>query len=120
VGILGVSFLLAALLWWAAPTVIAVLYGPAFGDSAQVLRWLAPLVMLYVANPFLSAVLMSRRLSIAIGAASLVNLGIALACYPFAIAAFGIAGAALTSVLVELIGLLHMVAWLLATDRRSP
>ena len=109
----------AILLWIAAPLIIHVLYGPAFFASIEILRWLSPLVVLYVASPFVSAMLLARRQTDAIAATSAVNLCLALVLYPVTIAMVGVAGAAITSVFVETVGLGQQSAWLLASDRRQ-
>lgn len=117
--IAAVGTALAALVWALAPVLVRVLYGDRYALSSDALRWLSPLVALYLLNPFLSAVLLARRKSHAIATISMVALVACLPAYPLLIEHFGVAGAAIVSVLIEFAGTVQAVIWLRASDVRT-
>ena len=102
---LGAAMLPVALLVYvAAPIAVPALFGNDYHAGVRVLRWLTPLVVLYVTNPVLSSCLIASDRQAVLAKVAIANLITASVLYPVLVATYGAVGAAAASVAVESVG----------------
>lgn len=105
----GIGILLSILIGGTSAFLLTHIFGPAFGSASQYLQILSFLIPFYTVNPLLANILVVTDHQRVLATIAVTNLVLALTGYWLCGITAGAKGIAITSVLVELFGMIQML-----------